>query len=172
MVRMVKKVIESLADWHHRGAWWWWSSLWGLVGLAVLPTAVVVYLTERQGPVIIATGPVQHVSQRVPIGGQLSYTLDFVVLEACPGEVVSLYRSLDDDQPRLVTQRRPASFDHTGSYPGTPISRTIPSELTPGRWAFTAYRESNCLTRRVNDQFARFEFEVVAGDPSQPSEHP
>jgi hypothetical protein len=126
MVRMVKKVIQSLADWHHRGAWWWWSSLWGLVGLAL------------------------------PISG----------------EVVSLYRSLDDDQPRLVTQRRPASFDHTGSYPGTPISRTIPSELTPGRWAFTAYRESNCLTRRVNDQFARFEFEVVAGDPSQPSERP
>lgn len=143
-----------------RFAWRWWCHASGLLAIAAAITAAFLWLSAPTGPVLIATGPPYGISSPVKVGGQLSYRLDFFLRENCPGDVVTVYRSIGTPVAKLVEQRRPASFNRPAAYPGTPFSRDLPSEVTPGRWQATVYRESHCPTRRVVDQFAFFEFTV------------
>jgi hypothetical protein len=141
-------------------AWLWFAQGAGLLVIACAITAAFLWLTAGTGPVLVATGPPYGISSPVKVGGPLSYRLDFFLRENCPGEIVSVYRTVGLPISKVVEQRRPASFTRPAAYPGTPFSRDLPPEVTPGRWQATVYRESQCLTRRVVDQFAFFEFLV------------
>jgi hypothetical protein len=142
-------------------AWLWWCQAAGLVAVACTVTGVFLWFSTASGPVLVPTGTPYGISTPVRQGGMLSYRLDFFIRENCPGDVVTVYRSLGTSPPRLIEQRRPASFVRPAGYTNTPFARELPPEITPGRWQATNYRESHCPTRRVVDQFAFFEFEVI-----------
>lgn len=141
--------------------WWWWSQAAGIFVVAGAISAAFLWLTAPKGPVIVANGPPYDISTPIKVGGPLTYKLDFFVRENCPGDIVTVFRSNDNGVPKLVTQRRPASFLRPAGYPGTPFARDLPLAVTPGHWQATNYRESQCPTRRVVDQYAFFEFDVI-----------
>ncbi|GGC71011.1 hypothetical protein [Chelatococcus reniformis] len=144
-----------------------WAIYAHMAGLALLSVGlgwglVAIYASDE--PVIIASGPVTNVTERVRAGSAVSYNIDMQRLQSCPGQWTATLTSITNHgPPAVVTISRPArpGVLAPGLYADIRVTVALPEAVTPGRWHYESGVTSRCPTRTRYDRLAVFDFEVT-----------
>lgn len=101
--------------------------------------------------------PVQH----APYRGRYGYVYDLERHEACPGEVVTIFETVDTVTPAVVTVRKPSILEDVRAYPNLQIDNPLPDSVRPGRWHVNISIVSHCANREWTDPVTEFDIEVA-----------
>jgi hypothetical protein len=144
-----------------RTAWCWWSYLCGAAAISLGIAYIIVTTIAGDKPVVEEADNIRIESTRVRVGGQIEVTMDMKRNEACPGDVVLIYKLLGVESPSVVTVRRSVQENAVREFKGAHYSIPIPAGVGPGKWRFELGVDSRCPTRQRYDPLMTANIEVI-----------
>ena len=93
--------------------------------------------------------------------GELLYRISTMRKASCPGLVVIWMTLIEDDQPITVTFTRPVHSVEIKPTDDALVVIALPASVTPGKWRYRAFLDSQCPTFNAHDVLADFFFSVT-----------
>jgi hypothetical protein len=131
--------------------------------MAVLALAVgytIVQLVAGTDAVMAATD-LRDEPKVLKLHQRADFTVNLERFESCPGDVVTIWSTINASSPAVITVRKPSTFTQVKLFSDIRVSVPMPDNVFPGKWRVATSLASRCPTREWTDLLYTFEVEVT-----------